>query len=115
MSRLRSLWREHRLLLVAFVIASLAVVFLAVRLTVFTIYWSRYRNAPLQGWMPIGYVAKSYDVPREALAAALGVANGSRRRMSLADIAGEFSFLLAALVVAGLLGWRLRRVLRGQL
>ncbi|MFA7415169.1 MAG: hypothetical protein WC048_11840 [Rhizobium sp.] len=69
------LWRRHRLLLTAFVFATALTLFFAARFTLFVLYWSdpAHRNQPLQGWMTIGYIAHSYDVPREALADALGL------------------------------------------
>lgn len=81
------LWFEHRLLLIAFIIASLAAILFAVRLMIFTIYWSQHRDEPLQGWMTIGYVARSYDLPREALAVELGLVEGATPRISLSGIA----------------------------
>ncbi|HCL64663.1 MAG TPA: hypothetical protein DIC56_07435 [Rhizobium sp.] len=69
------LWRHHRLLLMAFVVATALTLFFAARFTFFVLYWSdpAHRDQPLQGWMTIGYIAHSYDVPREALANALGL------------------------------------------
>lgn len=37
--------------------------------------------------MPLGFVARSYGVEREALAAALDVSSGANRRISLEDLA----------------------------
>jgi hypothetical protein len=50
-----------------------AALFFAVRLTVFTIYWSdpAHRDQAVEGWMTPGYVARSWDVDPEVIRAAL--------------------------------------------
>lgn len=89
MDKLAILWRDHRLLFVAFSVALLVTVLLAARLTVMTVYWSRHRDTPIEGWMTIPYVARSFDVPKEQLAAALGVETGSRRGVPLSELAAQ--------------------------
>ena len=83
------LWREHRLAMLVFVAASLVALFFAVRLIIFTVYWSdpARRDAVIEGWQTAGYVAMSWDVPRSVVAEALGLAEGAAPRRSLDDIA----------------------------
>ncbi len=83
------LWREHRIALLAFVAALVLAVFFGLRLIVFTIYWSdpAHLNQHPEGWMTLGYIARSWDVPREELRAALGLAAEDGRPRALAEIA----------------------------
>ena len=83
------LLRDHRLLAFAFALALGLTVFLGVRLTVSTLYWSQHRDAPLAEWMTVGFVANSYDVDRVALATALGLDPGQRAHLTLAQIAAR--------------------------
>ncbi|MFN7010713.1 MAG: hypothetical protein ACK4PN_11845 [Allorhizobium sp.] len=76
MKALTILWHRHRLLLIAFVATTLIALFFALRFLIFVLYWSdpAHRNQPLEGWMTIGYVAHSYDVPRDRLTEILNLA-----------------------------------------
>lgn len=38
-----------------------------------TVYWLLHRDEPIERWMPVNYVAHSYDVPPEILWNALGL------------------------------------------
>lgn len=70
-----------------FLMLLLTVVF-AVRLVVMTYYWAAHgAEQDIKGWMPVGYIANSWDVPRDVLAEALAVEPGSSPRKSLARIA----------------------------
>ncbi|MBV2187217.1 MAG: hypothetical protein KUL88_22080 [Rhizobium sp.] len=92
MKALAILWRRHRLLLGAFVGATLIALFFASRFMLSVIYWSdpAHRNQPLEGWMTIGYVAHSYDVPRDRLIEILGLRPPDRKeRPTLERIARE--------------------------
>ncbi len=73
MQRLSSLGKRHKLLLSAFVAAMAVTLFFAVRFALWVLYWNdpAHRNQPLEDWMTIGYIAHSYDVPRDALIDAL--------------------------------------------
>jgi len=75
MTALRRLWRHHRTALVAFALAAGLTLFFAIRFTVFTIYWAdpAHRDRAPEGWMTPGYVARSWDIPRDALQTALGL------------------------------------------
>lgn len=75
MKALSILWQRHRLLLGAFLGATLIALFFASRFLLSVLYWSdpAHRNQPLEGWMTIGYVAHSYDVPRDRLVEILGL------------------------------------------
>jgi hypothetical protein len=85
----RRLWQQHRLLVTALAAACLVTVFFGLRLVAFTIYWSQHRDDTIAGWMTLGYIAHSYDVGREELAAGLGVGPEMGHRLTVRDIAEQ--------------------------
>jgi hypothetical protein len=86
---IRTLWRTNRLLVIAFAIAlSLTIVF-GVRTAAFLVYWSSHQNVPVAGWMPPGYVAKSYRVDIEIVREALALDPEARDRRPIARIAAD--------------------------
>jgi hypothetical protein len=90
-TRLLAIWRAHPWISGAFLAALALTLFFGTRMVLFTIYWSdpAHRDQALQGWMTPGYVAQSWDVPREALARALGPLAEPGKRMTLDRIAAE--------------------------
>lgn len=92
----RRLWRKHRFLFPALVVAIAVTVFFAARLLVFTVYWSDpdHRRQPLEGWMTPGYVAHSYDLPREVIRDVLHLDRGDGERRTLAEIAEKSDLTL---------------------
>jgi len=90
-SSLSFLWRHHRLALVGFALALVVAVVFAVRLALFTIYWSdpAHRDQPIEGWMTPRYVAQSYDVDPDVIRAllALPAEAAANRRPTLERLA----------------------------
>lgn len=105
------LWQRHRLLTLAFLGSLLVAGVFAVRFLLFVLYWHdpAHRDQPLEGWMTIGYVAHSYDVPRDLLIDALRLpppGKGERptldrlaegRGQTLAAFEGEIAAAIARL------------------
>lgn len=87
----RTMWREHRILFLAFTAALVVTVFFAVRMIVFTIYWSdpAHHHQPLEGWMTPRYIVHSYDLPPEVVQEALNLKEKVRKRRTLAEIAHD--------------------------
>jgi len=85
------LWRRHPVLVSGFALALALALFFALRIAVSMVYWSdpAQRDPVIEGWMPVGYIARAWDVPREVLAEALDLAPGAAPRQSLARIAAE--------------------------
>jgi hypothetical protein len=83
------LWSQHRFLLVLFLIGGTATLFFAVRLVAFWIYWAEpaHHRAPLEGWMTVGFVARSWHLPPEEVLALTGVALDGGRPVTLAALA----------------------------
>ena len=79
----------RRFLWALLIVSALATVFYTVRGVVQFVYWSdpAHRDQALEPWMPIGFVARSCGVEREALARALELPSDSHRSLSLQDLA----------------------------
>ena len=92
MQALTRLWKNHRLLVIGFSLASMIALVFLVRLLLFALYWQDpdHRNQPLEAWMTLGYVAHSYDIPRHALFEELAFDPTAREeRPTLAELAEE--------------------------
>lgn len=81
--------RSPWLLRIAFGLALLVTLGFGVRLGASLIYWANpaNRDQPVEGWMPVGFVARSWQVPPEVLVQALGLAADDRPRQTLEQIA----------------------------
>ncbi len=84
----RTLWRRHRFLFAAFIVAIAVTVFFAARLLFFTVYWSdpAHRGQPLEGWMTPRFVAHSYDLSPEIVRDVLELDAVDGERRTLAEI-----------------------------
>ena len=93
MTLIRQLWRTNRWALIGFALAAAVTLFFAVRFLVFAIYWANpaHQNEPVAGWMTLGYVEKSWDLPPRSLAGPLkmGAPDKSRGPKSIAEYAEE--------------------------
>lgn len=100
MKRLFMAWRARPWLTSAFVLACAVTLFFAGRLVFFTAYWATHREMPVQGWMTVGYVARSWGLdPRELDAAAgLPVPEVKGRPQPLSEIARDRGVPLSELV-----------------
>ncbi|MCF6272062.1 MAG: hypothetical protein L3J37_02570 [Rhodobacteraceae bacterium] len=88
MKTVRYLWQNHRLLLIGFGVAALVTTLFLVKFTVSMVYWSNNRNASIEPWMPIGYIAHSYEVDRNWLLEQTGLPEGEGRpHQSIKDTA----------------------------
>jgi hypothetical protein len=93
----RALWRRHRLLFLAFVVAIAVTVFFAVRLLLFTVYWvdPDHRRQSLEDWMTPRYVAHAYDLSLEEVREVLELEPGDGKRRTLAEIVETSELTLA--------------------
>ncbi len=94
------LWRDHRLLLVAFVVAAGLAGLFGVRAVVMAIRWHGIEatDAPLAGWMTPRYVSHSWQVPPEVVGAALGIDQNKPRRVTLEQLAEDRGVPLQTLI-----------------
>lgn len=74
---------------IGFVLALGLTLFFSARLTLTAIYFSNHRDQPIEGWMPVGYVGRSWSIPSEVMAEILGVEPGALPRRSLSQIARD--------------------------
>lgn len=81
-----------------FVLALALTLFFAVRLTLGALYWQHHRDQPIEGWMAAGYVARSWDVPREVISQALGLPPDAVLRPSVERFAQREGVPTAALI-----------------
>ncbi len=83
-----------------FVLALALTLFFAVRFAISVFYWSdpAHRDQALEGWMPLGFVARSWEVPTEVLSAAAGLQPDQRPRRNIDLIAQDRGMPVAALV-----------------
>lgn len=107
--RLALLWKRHRFFLLMFAASLALTAFFIVRMIVFTVHWSdpQNRDLAIEGWMPVRYVARSWDVPPEVLGEALELAPGTR--MTVSDIANARSKDVATIraeLMAAIAAWR---------
>ncbi len=91
MRKFIALFKAHPVLTPAFMLAATLTLLFAIRTIAFTIYWAdpAHRDRAIEPWMTPRYVAQSWDLPPEEVAGALGIASGSARRVSMAEIAAQ--------------------------
>ena len=70
------------------------------RLVMQAVYWNDPRNQDLEiaGWMRLGYVARSWDVPPDVLREATGLPAAQTYGRSLQDLAERRGIALPALI-----------------
>jgi len=90
MKTIKYLWHQHRYLLLGFSLASLLTLGFLAKFTFSFVYWSNHRDATIEPWMPIGYIARSYHVDRTWLYAQSGLPfQADRRPVPVKDAAQE--------------------------
>lgn len=83
------LWQSHRVALIAFMLALVAVSFFAIHFLVSAIYWAdpAHRAQSPEGWMTPFYIARSWHLDREVVAKALALDFKQERGLTLAELA----------------------------
>ena len=100
MTQLLALWRQHRILVLAFALAVMMLGVFAFRTVSSAIYWMdpAHQDQPVAGWMTPFYVAQSYDLPPQVLLPALFIdPSAPRERITLRRIADQNDVSLAEL------------------
>lgn len=90
MRRLPYLWREHRVLSLAFILALSLTSIFVFRAILGMIYWAdpKHQDREFEYWMTPRYISMSYSLPREEVLGALGIVDGELPRpMTLGRIA----------------------------
>ncbi|MHA6326346.1 hypothetical protein [Roseivivax sp. CAU 1753] len=97
---MRQFIRNHALLSTGFAVSLAVTLVFLVRLIVSTVVWSDpdLIRQPIAGWMTPRYVAKSWQVPPDTVATALGLdKDRTGRRLTLEEIAAAQGRSLDAL------------------
>jgi hypothetical protein len=81
-------WRQW-LVVLAFLLVLTGTGFFALRTIRAAVYWHYHQDEPIRGWMNVGYVAHSYNVPPHVLYRALGLPHKPPDRRPLRVIAKE--------------------------
>lgn len=92
LSRIKTLWTDHRLAFAALLIMLCAACYFAFNAITAAVYWNdpRHQDQPLADWMTPRYVAQSYSIPPEVIGDALFFdPTEAPRRRRLDDIAAE--------------------------
>lgn len=99
MTRLKTIWKRQPIATIAFVIAVVLAGFYGVRVIGRVVYWANpahHAQAP-EGWMTVGYIAKSWRLKKPDVGAALDL-QPEEYRKPLAAIARARGIPLAELV-----------------
>ena len=74
-----------------FVLALAFTLFFGVKTTLSALYWNapHNRDQVIEGWMPLGYLGRSWHVPPEVIPELVGVDTSRPRRRSIAQIAED--------------------------
>lgn len=70
---MKPLFRRHPLLVLAFVLAACGATFFTGRIIWSAVYWAQHRQEPVQPWMTVGYVGRSWQVPPREIDARAGL------------------------------------------
>lgn len=87
---MRSLFKRHPWLVSGLAVATILSLFFAVRFAIGVAYWTAHQNEPVQPWMTVGYVGKSWGIDPRRIDSAAGLP-GTRRGhpVPLAEIARQ--------------------------
>jgi len=74
-----------------FVLAIALTLFFGVRTVASLFYWSNpdLVDRQIEGWMPVGYVGRSWDIPRDDMIAITGIETPPWRGLSIEQIAED--------------------------
>ena len=94
-----------------FVAALCLTLFFGGRFVLGVFYWNdlSHRDQQIEGWMPLGYVARSWNVPRDVLRTAAGLGPDDTTRRNLDLIAQDRHVPLPQLIAtieSAIAGWR---------
>ena len=98
-------WPRRRWLIIAFALAAFVTLALGARLVIRAAYWSTHQDVAIEGWMTVGYVARSRGLEPADLIEALGGSYtlGDRRALTaMAEARGVPLDQLIAEIEAGL-------------
>ena len=90
MKTLKFLWNKHRYLLFGFSLATLLTLVFLAKFLFSIVYWGSHQDVMIEKWMPVGYIARSYEVDRDWLMLQTGLPEGEfHPRLSIQDAAAK--------------------------
>jgi hypothetical protein len=94
---MKSIWLK-----IGFGLAVVLTLFFLLRLVVFAVFWldPHKERHPIEPWMTPRYISKTYDIPRDDLAAALGLEPGANPKAPLGVLARDLDIPVQDLVDA---------------
>lgn len=100
MTRFLTLWRARPWLTSAFLLACAVTLFFGGRFVAYSVYWATHQEVPVEPWMTVGYVARSWGLdPRDLDAAAgLPLPEVKGRPQPLSEIAADRGVPVAELI-----------------
>ncbi|MCB1390831.1 MAG: hypothetical protein KDK12_17080 [Rhodobacteraceae bacterium] len=101
----------RRLIAAGFGVALVLTLYFGARVAIGAFYWSdpAHQDQAIEGWMPLGYVGRSWNVPRDTMIEIAGVDPSGRPRRSLEMIARDEGVPLPTLIArieSGIAQWR---------
>lgn len=87
---MKSLIRRHPWLVSALALATVLSLFFAVRFTIGVVYWSAHHKEPVQAWMTVRYVGKSWGLNPRMINTTAGLPEPVRSHpLTLAEVAKQ--------------------------
>lgn len=87
---MKSLFRRHPWLVSTLALATALALFFAVRFAIGVVYWSAHHKEPVQAWMTVRYVGKSWGVNPRLVSAKSGLPEPVRGHpVTLAELAKQ--------------------------
>ena len=100
MSTIARLWRNQRIILIAFIVAVGTAGYFGIKSASAYVYWMdpAHQDQRIEGWMTPRYIANSYKIPRDVLGEALFLSTEAPKRPTkLSTIASENGLTLEEL------------------
>lgn len=110
---LKRLWRTNRWLALSFLLTLTLALFFIIRAGVFFVYWQNHADEPVEGWMTVRYIARSYRVDPKIVHDAIGLPKTGPDRRPLIKIARETGQPLDTLTLTILKAIEADRISRG--
>lgn len=103
--------KVHWFLRACFILAVLATLFFGIRTTLSAIYWNNpdHTDQTIEGWMPLGYIGRSWGIPRSVMQDALSNYPGVGPGNNIEEIArnsGVSNAELIAHIMAAITSYR---------
>lgn len=95
---MRQIFRRHPVLMGVVTLSLALTLFFAIRLAVGAIYWSAHEREPVQAWMTVGYVGRSWDLDPREIDRIAGLPLPQGHPLTLQEIARERGVPVAEII-----------------